>query len=347
MEGNIEPQKPSEGQINPEGDWIKTLKGRLNKVFKRERNIGHRGTTINIFYSPHRSAEDMNGLEEQFQKCDIYFPETFGWSLKYLNTLRKLSDGQITPEMALQEYGDKDPFYYARDENFFKIIYNSKKPIAFLDVPEGHPLVRREKENKVPSINFGSNFGQTLDSVRDYIKKAADIEKEREAYIVGQLQPQIQELLKTHPKLREKQEINALISIGIAHTSLYLNLREYYETTVKFGKKPMAFRYTEEALSRYMSNEFLDDDLVARIATEWMLSKAHKKLFYTNDSLNDARSMRRLISRLSFDEIRNMFEGASAFDEWPALFVQGLQKKGLRIPRTKKELDEFLVKDRT
>lgn len=327
MEGNTEPQKPSEEQMNPEGDWIKTLKSRFNRVFKRERNIGHRGTTINIFYSPHRSAEDMNGLADQFQKCDIYFPETFGWSTEYLNALRKLSDGEITSEIVLQDYADKDPFYYARDEDFFKIVCNSKKPIAFLDVPEDHPLVGREKENKVPNINFGSNFGQTLDSVRACIQKAADIEKERESYIVKQLQPQIQELLKTHSKLREKQEINALISIGIAHTSLYRNLREDYETTVKFGKNPIAFRYTEEALSRCMSNEFLDDDLVARIATEWILSKAHKKLFYTNDSLNDARSMRGLISRLSFEKIRNMFESARDLNEWENMFIREIKER--------------------
>ena len=335
MEGNTELQKTSEGQITPEaqvvetpeGDWLKNLKGRFNKVFKRERKIGHHRTIINIFYSPHRSAEDMNGLADQFQKCDIYFPETFGWSPEYLNALRKLSDGQITPKMALQDWGDEDPYHYSRDEDFFKIIYKSKKPIAFLDIPQGHLLVDREKENKVPKINFGSNFGQVLDSVREYIKKAADIHKERETYIVKQLQPQIRELLKANPKLRKKQEVNVLISIGIAHTSLYRNLKEEHETTAKFGKKPMAFRYTEEALSKNMSNYFLGDDIVARIATEWTLSKAHKKLFRTSDSLNDAISMRRLISRFSFDEIRNMFESAKDFNEWEDMFIRGMKER--------------------
>lgn len=331
MEGNTEPQKPSERQITPEGDWMKTLKGRFNRVFKRERKIGHRGTTINIFCSPHRSAEDTKGLEEQFQKCDIYFPETFGWSPKYLNALRKLSDGQITPEMALQEYGGKDQFFYARDKDFFKIIYNSKKPIAFLDIPEGHPLVGRQEENKVPNIHFGHNFVQELDPIRRYVEKFAGIEKERETYMVKQLQPQIQELLKTHPKLREKQEINVLISIGIAHASLYFNLRENYRTTVKFGKEPLAFRYTEEAFSKNMSNEFLDDDLVARVATELTLFKGNKNLFYTNDSINDAKSMRRLISKLNFDQIKNMFERARNVNEWESMFERGVRER-IEVP---------------
>ena len=326
MEGNTEPQKPSEEQINPESSLVKTIKSKL-KIFKREKSVGGRGTTVNIFYSPHRSAEDMDGLADQFQKCDIYFPETFGWSPEYLNTLRKLSDGEVTPEMVLQEYGDRNPFYYARDENFFNIIYKSKKPIAFLDIPKSHSLVKREKENKVPEIHFGSNFDQVLDSVREYIKKAADIQKEREAYILAQLRPQIQELLKTHQTLREKQEINTLISIGIAHTSLYRYLRKDYQTIVKFGKKPMAARYEEEALSKHMSNENLEDDLIVRIVAERILSKEHKKLFYTNDSLKDAMGSRRLISKFSFDELREMFEGAHDSSEWTDMFVQRLKER--------------------
>ena len=335
MEGNTEPQKPSEEQINPEDqileaserDWLKTLRGKLNRVFRRERSVGGRGTTVNIFYSPHRSSEDMDGLADQFQKCDIYFPETFGWSPEYLDTLRKLSNGQVTPKMALQEYADTNPFIYARDKSLFNIIYKSKKPIAFLDIPNSHSLVKLEKENKVPEIHFGSNFVQVLDSVREYIKKAADIQRDRETYMLHQLRPQIQELLKTHQTLREKQELNILISIGIAHTSLYRYLRKDYQTMVKFGKKPMAARYGEEALSKHMFNENLDDDLIVRIVAEWTLSKGHKKLFYTNDSLKDAMRVRGLISRFSFDELKEMFEGAHDSNEWTDMFVQGLKER--------------------
>lgn len=288
---------------------------------------------IGIFYSPHRSAEDMDGLKDQFQKCDIYFPETFGWEPEYLDSLRKLSNGEITPEMALRDWGDRDPYYYSRDKEFFKIIYNSKKLIAFLDVPESHPLVGREKENKVPKIQLGSNFGQTLDSVRRHIEEFSAIQKERETYMLEQLQPQIQELLKTHSKLREKQEINTLISIGVAHTSLYRNLREDYQTTRRFSKMPTIFPYREEAIRRYMLNEPIDDELTSRIVAERLISKAHMNLFRTSDSVKDAIAVRRVVSRLSFDEMKKMFESAHDLNEWANMFVQGLKER-VKVPTT-------------
>lgn len=341
MEEDTEFQKPPQWQLKPEGQtleppqaaWLKGLKDRFNRVFKRERRIGERKITIDIFYSPHGSAEDIGGLEDQLKKADIYIPETFGWSLQYLDALRKLSNGKVTPEMVLQDWGDRNPYYYHRDENFFNIIYKSKKPIAFLDIPDSHSLVRREKETKIPDIQFGSNFGQVIDSVRGYIEKAADMQEERETYMLEQLQPQIQELLKTHPKLRGKQEINILLSVGAAHTLLYRNLRKDYETTTVFGKKPMIFLYREEALRRHMFNKPVGDDLVARIAAEWTLSKAHRNLFdtLTNDSLKKAIAMRRLVSRFSFDELKEMFEGAHDLNEWADMFVEGAKER-VKVP---------------
>lgn len=339
MEGNAEFQKPKSSELKrqsqtmerPGINWLNGLKDRFSRMSKKEIAVGLPKIKIDIFYSPHGSAEDIDGLEDQLQKADIYIPENFGWTPEYLNVLRKLSDGKVTPEMALQDWGDEDPSYYSRDEKFFKIIYNSKKPITFIDIPDNHSLVRRENENKIPKIQFGSNFGQVLDSVRGYIKKAADMHKERETYMVKQLQSQIQELLKTHPELRGRQEINILLSVGGAHTSLDRYLKEDYQTTRKFSRIPMTFPYKEEALRRHMFNIPVDDDLAARIATGWTLSKADKKFFHTNDSLKDAVAMRRLVSRFSFDELKEMFESAHDLDEWADMFVQG-PKERVKLP---------------
>lgn len=328
MEGS-ESQKPNNGELKPqsqimkrpEGNWLNGLKDRFSKM------LGLPKVKIDIFYSPHGSAKDIDGLEDQLKKADILIPEEFGWSLRYLNALRRLSSGELTPKMALEEWGDRsNPYYYARDKRFFGIIYNSKKPIAFLDIPDSHSLVRRQEENKIPNIEFGSNFGQVLESVRGYIEKAAGMQEERETYMLEQLQPQVQELLKTYPELRRRQEVNILLDIGAAHTLLYRYLRKDYQTTRKFGRMPMIFRYTEEALRRHMLNKPVDNDLVARIATEWTLSKAHKKLLHTSDSLKDAIAERGLVSRFSFDELKKMFEGVKDLTEWEIMFVQRLKK---------------------
>jgi len=340
--GDNEFQKANNGELRPQSqvlerpevNWLNGLKDRFTRKFKKEIRGGLPKIKIDIFYSPHGSAEDVYGLKDQFQKCDIYLPETFGWKPDFLNTLRGLSNGNVTPEMALQVWGDtNNPYFYSRDKEFFKIIYKSKKPIAFIDIPDSHSLVMREKENKIPKIHFGSNFGQAIDSIRGYIEKAADMQEERETYMLDQLQPQIQELLKTHPELRGKQEINTLVSIGVAHTLLYRYLKEDYQTTRKFSKMPMIFRYTEEALRRHMFNKPADDDLFARIATEWSLFKAHRNIIdtLTNDSLKKAIAIRRLISRFSFDELKDMFEEARDINEWANMFVERAKER-VKVP---------------
>jgi len=337
MEENAELQRLPQQRLKPEGQtmerpevsWLNGLKDRFSRMFKKEIEVGLPKIKIDIFYSPHGSAEDIDGLEDQLKKADIFIPETFGWSPEYLNALRKLSDGKVTPEMALQDWGDDNPFYYSRDEKFFKIIYKSKKPITFIDIPDNHSLVRRENENKIPNIHFGSNFGQVLDSVRGYIEKAATMHEERETYMLKQLQPQIQELLKTHPELRERQEINILLSVGGAHTSLDRYLKEDYQTTREFSKIPMIFPYRDEALRRHMFKKPVDDELVARIATERTLSKAHRNIIdtLTNDSPKKAIAIRRLISRFSFDELKKMFESAHDLNEWANMFVEGAKER--------------------
>ena len=233
--------------------------------------------------------------------------------------------------MALQDWGDDNPSYYSRDKKFFKIIYKSKKPITFIDIPDNHSLVRRENENKIPNIHFGSNFGQVFDAVRGYIEKAADMHEERETYMLKQLQPQIQELLKTHPELRGRQEINVLLSVGGTHTSLGRYLKKDYQTTRRFSRIPMIFPYRDEALRRHMFSKPVDDELVARIVAEHLLSKAHKKFFITDDSIKDVKSIRKLVSKFSFEELEEMFEGAHDLNEWANMFVEGAKER-VKVP---------------
>ena len=344
MDGNNELEGLKQSQqesLNPESQtleaggvgWFKRLKDRFGGVFKSEKKIGGHKVTIDVFYNKHRGAEETKGMEDQFQKADIYIPEVFGWTPEYLNDLRKLSNGDATPDEVLQKMGEKNPHYYSRDKNLFNLIYNSKKPITVIDIPEGHPLDDREREIKFPKIQFGSGFGQPLDSVREYIKKSSVMEKEREAYMFGQFEPKIQELINTHPELARRQQINALLSIGGAHMLLSNKLKNEYQITKEFSAAPRIFLYKEEAMIRYMFGKPVDDELVARIVAEQLLSIAHNKLFVTDDSIGDVKSVRKLVSRFSFNDMKNMFERARDLDEWADSFVQR-SKEELKVAAT-------------
>lgn len=338
MEGNTEfqePQKPQQGSLNPETQslqvadkgFLKRLKRKFDGVFRSEKKIGGHNISFKVFHNKHRSAEETKNIEELFQDADIFIPELFGWTKDYLNDLRKLSSGEVTPEDILRKMGEKNPLYRSREESFFNLIYNTQKPITIIDVPEGHPLDVREREIVFPKIQFGKSFSQSLDSVRQYIIEFADLQKEREAYMFGQLEPRIQELININPQLGSKHEINVLLSIGGAHTQLSNKLKNKYQKTKEFEAVPRLFLYKEEAMIIYMYEKSVDDELAARVFSEQLLSRAHKKLFITEDSVEDVRSVRKLISRFNFDEMKKMFEESGNLSEWADSFVQRSREK--------------------
>lgn len=328
MEGNTEFQEPTGGsksgtQVLERAGVNVEVKERLPKV------------KLEVRLAKHGSFEDAEGLEERFNKCDIFFPETFGWLPRQLDALQKLSFGSITPGIALQRWDYRDEHSLTRDQKFFQMVYRSKKPIAFLDVPDGHPLVKRENENKFPNINFGSDFSQILNSVREYIKEEGRIHAEREAYMVRQLKPQIQKILEDHPELKNKSEIAVLIDIGSGHKFLPGRLREEYDTTV--FDKDETFLYSEEGRIKYMKSlgsdarertsvEILDDDLIARIVAEWGLLKEHPDVFQTANSESKAIELKKRISRYTFAELREEFGKAKSRKEWADLLMREAKK---------------------
>ena len=333
-EGYTEPQQSNKSGLKSGTQVLE--RPRVNEeTEKRLPNI-----RIEVRLSKHGSAEDADGLEDKFKRCRIFFPETFGWLPSHLDALRKLSIGSIAPGIALQRWIYKDERSLTRDEKFFRMIYKSNKYIAFLDVPDGHPLVAREKENRFPRINFGSDFGNVLYSVREYIKGAGDIQVEREAYMLDQLNPQIQKILEDHQELKKEPEIAVLIDIGAGHTSLPGKLEEKYKTTV-FDRE-QEFLYLEDSLTKYtksvgsdsnkqVKEEILDDDLIARVAAEWSLSTEYPDRFQTDSSLSNAVELKKRISRFSFDELKATFEEAHDLKEWTNILMRGVEEH-VKVP---------------
>lgn len=193
MEGNTEIQKPSEGKLKPEtqtlptaaADLSSTLGASFNQALEEDRKLGEPKISVNIFYSPHGTDKDFEGLDEQFRKSDIYIPEAFGWSPAYLGLLRAISAGKVSPEVVLKGLRiNKNSEYYARDKKLYELIYNSQKPIALVDLPENYPLIGRNESHRIPDINFRSDFDSTLESFRKNFKEWADVEVERKRICV-------------------------------------------------------------------------------------------------------------------------------------------------------------------
>src|SRR3989344_1223127 len=94
---------------------------------------------IKIFFSGHVDAENAKAAIEDFKECDIFIPESVGWDLKEKEQWNSLSTGKINPERFIQQSEPNFPDFTLAQS---KIIHNSGKPIFFIDLPEGHAIIK-------------------------------------------------------------------------------------------------------------------------------------------------------------------------------------------------------------
>lgn len=200
MEGNAEIQESQyQRQLKPESrsiesaeaGWLRGLKDRLNKGFRREQKPTEPfpQVSVDIFFSSHVTHKDMEGLTERFEKADIFIPETVGWDPSLLEDIRSVSEGK-------RNYWEADSSSFVF--GLMEMIYKSNKPIAFVDLPFNHPLIKKVEKMKRNRLLL-SSFPKCLQSIDAGQREFVEYQKKREEYMISQLKPTIQELLEKYP----------------------------------------------------------------------------------------------------------------------------------------------------
>lgn len=186
-----------------EKNWLGNLKDKFDKIFKGEKELPP--IAVDIFYAPHATAEDIKGLEEHFRRADIYIPENMAWSRADLVEMNKIAQGKIDPvlfsEMTRIEPDDRFSF----EKKQMQLIYKSGKPIAFIDIPRGHPLERRFFKLKTGGIDISGSFNAMLENFKTATLEMGRIQKKREEYMLSQLKPAVREILKKTRRTTSKR----------------------------------------------------------------------------------------------------------------------------------------------
>jgi len=365
MEGNTEfqePQKPPQENIKPETQsleaaevgWLRGLRKRFNRVFSKEQRTEEPfpKIDIDIFYSAHDTAFDMGGLEKQFEEADIYIPELFGWRKEDLDTFKKLSNGNFFVLELVEALRDKNLISSAQLREY-KIIYNSHKPIAIIDVPRNHTHLDKKVRTKRHQllIHGEDNFSDILSRMKVMIKNESRAEKDREKYMISRFKQAIKEVLEEYPVFKEKNKIKVLLSLGEFHTFVYHALKREGENVSRdFNTTmPLVFSLWAEGVRKFHFGKEAANESVAKIFLGFVfyaqLDRSVRDL--TQDSDKVARFERKIISQFSFEEAKEIFEKLKQGESAWQLFETKFAEKGIKIPSSEKELDEYLVKPMT
>lgn len=303
---------------------------------------------INIFYGSHQSAEDQKRLGEAFQKADVYVPEVPGWNPETLKIFRSVSDGRLEPRDAIRRLGN---FFRESRLAELKILYNSKKPVIFVDVPVRHPIDLRivSQLNRLSeSIDFLvlNTFRGNIEGVREVIRNFAQTQKEREDYMLLNLKPKIEEFLKEHPELKGKKKLDILLNLGAVHTNLYRSLKkDNQEVGRTFNDMPTIFSHTEEGIRRSLFGKDIKDELAAKIILELLFKDELEQWTSekTKDSIEQNKIYRAIFSQISIKDAEDLFNRARRSKNLKMLFYDMLEERGLRKPKIREDVEKLLV----
>lgn len=327
----------------------------LNEIFSGTEKEGGPKISFEIFYAPHEKREDAKGLAEKVKTADIVIPEQIGWDEKLLSIYRGIAQGVVPPEEYFRYFAmTRDEIAKAHDSYsmaLLEALYKSGKRIELIDAPIGHSLHFKT----IAALNNFSlvkrkNFKELVSEWKDALREDADVQKEREEYMLQELvnlQKQIQ--YAKIPELKDKQEIKILMTLGAYHTKVSHDLKaQNSEVSREMIESPYIFKHFDEAGRRFAFNKEVSDELVARGILELIIGSYFKDELngISRSSYEQGLFLRRVTEHFSFDEIGELVsyvrESSPGFTK--EKLITAISAKGIAFPPSKEDFKKISTK---
>ncbi|OGH93217.1 MAG: hypothetical protein A2563_01260 [Candidatus Magasanikbacteria bacterium RIFOXYD1_FULL_40_23] len=302
--------------------------------------------TVDFFFSYHGTPEDFSRLPEALKKADVFIPEEHGWT-KYTEKLyNEISEGKTNP--------DEINFSHV-DKKILSLLYNSKKPVLFIDTPSEHPITIEaytpaETEAEAIKDFLEGYFDLSITNIKSALGDKARNIIEREKIMAATLKEKIKNLTQQFPQLKNKENINILAALGVTHTSLHQQLRpELQQSNKILGRDTIVFTTAREIVRTLIRNpeKIFDDEVYARALIENIVSFLIKDT--TLDSNKISWVARKLCANLSMDRIQlfskntgHLLLGQQLNTHNIKHLPSELAKIGIKLPTTEEEIDKLL-----
>jgi len=316
----------------------------LEKELNQEKKPEQPKVRIDFIFSPHRTAKDMEKLEERIKGADIVVLECRAWEQEDLELWQNLSNGKITPSQAFEERGMSmdDP----DDAHWFEIynaIHGSHKHIESIDLPLKNPLNKEfESYSAKPNNFYAQGFKNAMTLKREEREKYARLQLKREAFMLARLK----NLIEEQSQAKKGPELKIAISIGAAHTGLWHKVKKQgLETRAKFSQLPFVYWHNDELVRKYFFGKKFDDKTLAHALLEDALSD-YLGWPPAEDTEKGLRFLRKLVSNFSIQEIQSIFEElkGKTSDKRIDMLVEKLRAKNVTWPINEEGVDAFLSK---
>ncbi|MDO8429447.1 MAG: hypothetical protein Q7S88_02345 [Candidatus Daviesbacteria bacterium] len=296
-----------------------------------------------FFFGEHGTKRDYALQREHIEQADIVIDESVGWDHDLQRNTQEVIDGRRTPEEELaRDNVSLDNSRYAIYLSELQARYNTQKPFGYIDLPLNHHLLEQSTGllrtfglqgalyfMYSPANRSHEDFSDFINDWQEYVKAFALIQKQREEYMLSQLDPTVQSIIQNSPDLKDKKEIQVLLVIGAVHTGLYIDLKKKLPDKVsrEFSNSPYNFDYESEALRAFMFEKQVDDILLARSLLQRVLQNTLDISSLNFGEFKD--SLREIGSEFLTDDVEEVFQSAENREDVPASFLRKIRSKGL------------------
>lgn len=304
----------------------------------RERHPDWPDMNVTFYFSAHANHLDMAGIEPYMKEADIFLYENAANSdrevryrkedLQFLNAL------STNPSVSLQEIFKEYNVTGTTGEHRIRGAHGSGMAIGTIDIgnsPIEQRMVQR-METAMHTVTPGSgNYDEVLENYRYQLQMYGELQVERERMMLGNFEGVIKSLLESRPDMKDKENLNVLISMGSAHTTLRHKFTEAgIESDKHFSAgKTQSFDYEHELIRTYMYGRQPSEELIRRAFTDFVI----EGIYYDNpDAMQTTPTdewtvyKRRLVSSMSDEQMAHIFELWNQKDKETAEEIQEYMK---------------------
>jgi len=228
---------------------------------------------IKIFFSEHIS-EGVHSMEEDYKNCDVFIPEDANWNPEREKEWNKLSQGKVKPTEFADYFGE--PRFHSFLLTQSEMVFNSKKPILFIDAPEKYNILGKMEvmyEQYSKRIKSAKEFNDIFSATKDFLLERSELNKKRENIMKNLLPVRIKSFLEENSDYKKKKELRVLISLGGSHTRVFHNIKARgEEITREFRKLPLVYGVYSEIERRFSFGKDISRDLIAQYILHGLIS---------------------------------------------------------------------------
>jgi hypothetical protein len=279
---------------------------------------------IRFAFNRHGTAEDARSLvKDNLDWCDVYIPEAVRWTKDQLRLTREVSMGELEAKDIVVEGG------HDFTKEVFSLIEGSNKLIYFVDIPKeldeiGYKIY--EHMILASEAYLKGDYEAAIKNGKNFIKAQIEADKVRENHMLKELDKLKSTILDENPILKNKEKINILMTLGLAHLPIYSDFKKQQKGSFKSIEKKIPnihagvplFNYaTMLRLSRQVNNipegvEQLSNKEVMRALTGSIINELIVNYTFDDGKHNEESNILSdfLVEQLNDEDIKHISESA-------------------------------------